>query len=260
MIIGKERIFGGKEVSDEERINIGTQLIGSSIGNVIGKTIEYNTDNKPETGIANALKEEGMSFYKGAQAWSQMAIQAYQNASNLASYLHFGTNNITTNNPIPKDQDAYIKLDIAHELSQTFNSIRETGSDILTSIRDVVRKSRKDYDLRIAYKKGELPTDVLQQKLNNKEINVEDIYQLAVAYGEDATKLIALATKNATNQELMNLINKAKSGNKEISEALNAERAIRAGIYLGELQNALAPIISNPITDVPSGTHSGDVA
>ncbi|MEW6609418.1 MAG: hypothetical protein AB1414_18565, partial [bacterium] len=121
----------------------------------------------------------------------------------------------------------------------TFNSIRETGSDIFTSIREVVREARKDYDLRIAYKKGELPADVLEQKLNKKEINVEDVYQLAVAYGADATKLIALASENATNQELMNLINNAKNGNKEVSEALKIERNNRIDEAINKFSSAI---------------------
>ncbi|MEW6607279.1 MAG: hypothetical protein AB1414_07460, partial [bacterium] len=211
------------------------------VGQAIGDTI--SGDN-----IIEAFKEQGIELgkdiYKGTQAWSQMAVQAYQNASNLASYLHLPTPDIS----IPKDQDAYIKLDIAQELGKTFKSIRETGSDIFTSIRDAVRESRKDYDLRIAYKKGELPTDVLAQKLNNKEINVEDVYQLAVTYGADATKLIALATKNATNQELMQLINKDKGSNKEVSEALKNEREIRIAIHEGEIKAILELAnISSPV-------------
>ncbi|MEW6619967.1 MAG: family 16 glycoside hydrolase, partial [bacterium] len=254
---GKEGVLFGKELSDEERINIGTKLVGSSLGNIIANGIDYATDDNPETGITDALKEEGMSFYKGAQAWSQMAIQAYQNASRLVPMLNFTT---TTPSSIPKDQDAYIKLDIAHELWQTVASIRDTGSDIFTSIRDAVRESRKDYDLRIAYKKGELPADVLAQKLNNKEINVEDVYQLAVTYGADATKLIALATKNATNQELMELIHKDKGSNKEVSEALKGERNERINEAIKEFSSAITPQLANasdstiPCVDFEKGT------
>ncbi|MEW6606579.1 MAG: hypothetical protein AB1414_03860, partial [bacterium] len=82
----------------------------------------------------------------------------------------------------------------------------------------------------------------LEQKLNNKEINVEDVYQLAVAYGADATKLIALATKNATNQELMELINKDRGGNKEVSEALKGERDIRINEAIKDLSTMLDPL------------------
>ncbi|MEW6609533.1 MAG: hypothetical protein AB1414_19165 [bacterium] len=236
---GKEGVFFGKELSDEERINFGLRLMAPYVGQAIGDTI--SGDN-----IIEAFKEAGIELgkdiYKGTQAWSQMAVQAYQNASNLASYLHIPTPDVS----IPKDQDAYIRLDIAQELGKTFKSIRDTGSDIFTSIREVVREARKDYDLRIAYKKGELPADVLAQKLNNKEINVEDVYQLAVTYGADATKLIALATKNATNQELMNLINKA-GGSKEISEALKVERNNRIDEAIKGLSSAIEVLNSNPL-------------
>ncbi|MEW6619971.1 MAG: hypothetical protein AB1422_11660, partial [bacterium] len=69
-----------------------------------------------------------------------------------------------------------------------------------------------------------------------------------MAYGEDATKLISLATKNATNQELMQPINKAKSGNKEVSDALKNEREIRIAIHEGEIKAILELAnISSPV-------------
>ncbi|MEW6607551.1 MAG: hypothetical protein AB1414_08870 [bacterium] len=205
---GKEGVLFGKELSDEERINIGTKLVGSSIGNIIGNGIDYATDEEPETGITDALKQEGMNFYKGAQAWSQMAVQAYQNASNLASYLHFGPNN-TTNNNIPKDQDAYIKLDFAHEIWQSIKSIGQAGENILTTIRDTVRDYQQDYARYVAFKKGELTIEAIKQQVESKQLSVDDVLDLAQRvkrYGGDATELIKLYSDRVTPSQLRAMI------------------------------------------------------
>ncbi|MEW6609416.1 MAG: hypothetical protein AB1414_18555, partial [bacterium] len=160
--------------------------------------------------IIEAFKEQGIELgkdiYKGTQAWSQMAVQAYQNASRLVPNLNFTT---TTNSSIPKDQDAYIKLDFAHEIWQSLKSVGQAGGNILTTIRDTVRDYKEDYARYVAFKKGELTIEAIKQQVESKQLSVDDVLDLAQRvkrYGGDATELIKLYSDRVTPSQLRAMI------------------------------------------------------